>query len=229
SDDWARELELGDVDSDGDLDLIIGYASSQAGVFWNDGMGQFADSGQRLDRSGSSQISLGDVDGDHDLDAVILRYGGSFALFYNDGSGIFGDPVGFGSGISNNYYGAEMGDLDRDGDLDIAIASYAARQSEVWLNDGNGRFDRVRPYLRSSRSHDLALADFDRDGDLDIFLANDLGANTVWSNVEWAPTGVAVSQISGRTADSLSPWLLVALLFVIGVGFLWLRYHFIHQ
>ena len=77
---------LGDVDGDGDLDLVAGNASGEANrvyindgagsfteanrVYVNDGAGNFTDSGQSLGSSLTQSVTLGDVDGDGDLDLV---------------------------------------------------------------------------------------------------------------------------------------------------------------
>jgi hypothetical protein len=61
-------------------------------IWFNDGTGQFVDSGQRLGRSGTSAIALGDLDGDGDLDAFIGNGGfwsnsNADEVWFNDGLG----------------------------------------------------------------------------------------------------------------------------------------------
>jgi hypothetical protein len=64
---WSAEVELGDVDGDGDLDALVGYWDRANELWLNDGSGGFSESGQELDSSVA--IALGDLDGDGDLDA----------------------------------------------------------------------------------------------------------------------------------------------------------------
>ena len=82
---------------------------------------------------------------------------------------------------SESSYGAKLGDLDGDGDLDIFVANYTSQANEVWLNDGIGTFTDSGQSLGSGYSFCVTLEDIDNDGDLDAFVAND-GPNKVWMN-----------------------------------------------
>ena len=65
----TASVTFGDVDGDGDLDLVAGNNSGQANrVYVNDGAGSFTDSGQALGSRATESVTLGDVDGDGDLD-----------------------------------------------------------------------------------------------------------------------------------------------------------------
>jgi hypothetical protein len=81
-----------------------------------------------------------------------------------------------------------LGDLDRDGHLDVVIARPKGSPSLVCLNDGTGIFGPACQGLSGSASNGVALGDLDGDGDLDIFLANgdhvaaQSEANEVWLN-----------------------------------------------
>ncbi|MCA9198382.1 MAG: VCBS repeat-containing protein, partial [Planctomycetales bacterium] len=75
----------------------------------------------------------------------------------------------------------DLGDVDADGDLDLAIATRVGNQ--IWLNDGLGHFANSDQRLGNSNTSDLALGDLDADGDLDLFFANfDSQPNQVWFN-----------------------------------------------
>ncbi len=84
--------------------------------------------------------------------------------------------------------GVSSGDIDRDGDLDIAIASTEAGLY-LYLNDGQGRFDRLQVDLGALAKQQIfqsALVDIDNDGWLDLFLGTYLQGNYVWRNVDGA-------------------------------------------
>jgi uncharacterized repeat protein (TIGR01451 family) len=73
---------------------------------------------------------------------------------------------------SNWTVGAEVGDLDGDGDLDAFTANILGEPNRVWLNDGAGNFTDSGQMLGNATSRDVALGDLDNDGDLDAFIAN---------------------------------------------------------
>ncbi len=62
-----------------------------------------------------------------------------------------------------------LGDLDRDGDLDMVCSNMHDNSSRVWLNDGNGTFA-VTDQLLTEEGHGVAVEDVNSDGDLDIFM-----------------------------------------------------------
>jgi hypothetical protein len=177
---------LGDLDGDGDLDIYAASLPPNKGnghdtadrVLLNDGNGNFADSGQRLDNpsktgaAGSAGVALGDLDGDSDLDALVGKAAGAIIWINRGGvqggqAGAFvhsGQRLGRGS-----IEAAFLADLDVDGDLDAIVAG--AKQASIWWNDGQGVFSDSRQRLRYDQRHGLAVGDFERDGDLDVFSA----------------------------------------------------------
>jgi hypothetical protein len=176
-------LVVGDVDNDGDLDVIAAnYGGSTASVRLNAGNGTFS-AGQEISvGSLPESIAMGDIDGDGDLDLIVSN--GSFSgpalnVRFNSGSGFFSN----GQSIpSNTYYKVVLGDVDGDGDLDILALDGSTNAVSVYLNINvsSGTFT---PSSQGSVSvgngaFDLAISDIDNDGDLDLLTAND-NINTV--------------------------------------------------
>ena len=90
----------------------------------------------------------------------------------------------------------QAGDLDGDGDVDLAVAVYGFLRGEVlWLeNRGDGRFRDHLLFATDGPSH-VPIADFDGDGDLDIATLVSQDHEEVWvfENVgkgEFAPRRV---------------------------------------
>ncbi len=80
----TRDLKLGDVDNDGDLDAFLATFDDNE-VFLNDGSGLFTDSGLAIGGAtgyDNYAVALGDVDGDGYLDA--FAGGGTNKLWIND-------------------------------------------------------------------------------------------------------------------------------------------------
>jgi hypothetical protein len=70
-DNGASDMVLGDVDRDGDLDLVMSWGQNR--LYLNDGMGTFTDATAArmpVNYVPTTCVALGDVDGDGDLDLV---------------------------------------------------------------------------------------------------------------------------------------------------------------
>jgi hypothetical protein len=64
---------------------------------------------------------------------------------------------------------AEVGDMDRDGDMDIVISDWYTHKRLVWFENFNARGRHWRMHLIGDvRAHDIELVDLDGDKDLDV-------------------------------------------------------------
>ena len=174
-------LVLGDVDQDGDLDLLTGNANpSTVSVRLNNGLGLFS-GGSEVPVAGLAfGIVLGDVDGDYDLDVLTVnpRANGTVSVRLNNGAGGFGGgsevPVG-NMTTGNSCFSLALGDVDGDGDLDLLAADAnggGAGRVLVRRNDGLGQFSGSQQVAVGQGTQSLALGDVDGDGDLDLLAAN---------------------------------------------------------
>jgi len=186
-----RQVAVGDVDDDGDLDLYAPGSWGEAdALFINDGQGAFADeAAERLptglaSRAGATRF--GDIDGDGDLDLVVTDWGqtppytaGTAHLYRNDGSGRFTDATDqFPSppdGLGTAPVDVDVLDVDNDADLDLILNNRDGRNL-LWINDGTGGFTDVTeaqlPEKPSAMSYDVEPCDVDADGDLDLWIDN---------------------------------------------------------
>jgi len=174
----GKDVALGDLDGDGDLDALLVYYDKSAEVWFSDGAGAFSDSGQRLEVSSGINVSLGDLDGDGDLDALMTR--GTYTddqpakVWLNDGGDQGGTPGTFSEGPSPpGGTRATLGDLDGDGDLDVfSVHNDERYPNRILLNDGAGHFTDTEQNLGGTESLGVALGDLDGDGSLDAFITN---------------------------------------------------------
>ncbi len=166
---------MGDLDDDGDLDILIADtgSSGEVVVYLNDGDGTFEvladaipfDAGPDL-----NDIDLFDVDRDFDLDLMTNAHFGDNRIWINDGSGTFTDSDFSSSG--GLHYGPGICDVDGDGDLDVWIDNQGPNYTErLWVNDGSGGFTDVTVAQVSgnpgSDDNGIVCADVDHDGDMD--------------------------------------------------------------
>ena len=195
SDDTAA-IVSGDLDGDGDVDLVFGniHVSSrvqnQSKVYLNDGAGRFSIH-QSFPANRTWIPHLFDLEGDGDLDLAFFSPGNTAvvpaSLYQNDGSGQFTEVTS--QMPSTAFSGADIGDVDGDGDQDIVCVSLPSASGNnpfrvvfQWVNDGHGRFRDVTASTMPTFSERSAwgayqvdgvlLRDMDMDGDLDAVLSD---------------------------------------------------------
>ncbi|MFK7923836.1 MAG: FG-GAP-like repeat-containing protein [Bacteroidia bacterium] len=193
------DIAFGDVDNDGDQDVImIGYNVSDMGfaaLYLNNGSGVFTEAmNTPFEALWNGGVELIDIDNDDDLDVIMAgtnpNDNPSTTLYTNDGSGIF-------SLVANtpfdNCAGGNIAyaDTDNDGDQDILICGQNDNGtiiSKLYLNDGTGAFSLLSgtpfPGVNLGES---ALADFDNDGDQDVLILGTgpggLADNSIIANI----------------------------------------------
>lgn len=126
-------------------------------------------------------LAVGDVDGNGTDDFVVGASAGySTLLFRQDAKGKFTTTAIQPGKKTQEDAGLLLFDSDRDGDLDLLIASggmpYSLTNDDyrlrLYINDGKGRFKESKDLLPEifSVASCVRACDFDRDGDLDIFI-----------------------------------------------------------
>ena len=179
----------GDVDGDGNIDLVASsvseysgyyggiYYQSYANVLLGDGTGGFAAPvaypipGSYYYYSAPLDIALGDVTADGQLDVVTANAQGNVGVLPGNGNGTFqfGQSYFTGGGTQS----VALADFNGDTKLDVAAASGASQTGvSVLLNDGAGSLQPAQFYVTGSVPLDVVAADFNGDGQLDLATAN---------------------------------------------------------
>ncbi len=204
-------VAIGDLDSDGRLDIVLGNLDGPIRVLWNDGGLQF--SPQVLVSGRARAVQLVDVDGDDDLDIVLAPGFGAPLILDNGGAA---EPRTFRvvslPGVVAPAYSMLWLDPDTDGDLDAVVAAYDMEFGRVvggeYVSDGDNGvhyLEQLEPDEWSvtqlaDLAHALAVTvlDVDADGDLDLVVGNDFGVpDGVWL---WEEAWVDAGELFPTTA-----------------------------
>jgi len=192
-----------DLDADGHPELVVAADFRTSALFWNRGDGTFEEGSEAAGvntESNAMGSTFGDFDDDGDLDWFVTSIaqmascagptcgwiGTGNRLYRNDGGRTFAEiseaadvrDAGWG-------WGAAWGDLDGDGDLDLAATNgwpgpdlqggrlFVATPMRLWMNVAGRLEDEAaaRGADDPGQGRGLALIDYDLDGDLDVLVA----------------------------------------------------------
>jgi len=142
---YAGNVNWGDFDNDGDLDLLTNGDSNddiRIKIYRNDGNDKFTDIRADLTLTGRGFYKWNDYDNDGDLD--IAGFGDLNRLetvvrYRNDGDGKFVDDFSMvvpGSS-DNGITRISNGDYDKDGDLDVLVYRMYHNYSKLYRNNSN--------------------------------------------------------------------------------------------
>ena len=189
-------IALGDIDNDGDLDIVFAADGSDSIYIIENQMdaGPFAAAKSMGEESllganwssatniasgvgRSPEIQLTDINADGNLDIVYLaQVNGTVKWLDNDGSWTVVDI-----GLVSNQTSLKVGDLNGDGTIDVITGGTSSGGSRLWTND-NGDGLAWTPIIIDALivPRQIAIADLDNDGDLDVVH----GRSSI-SNIEW--------------------------------------------
>lgn len=213
-DDYSTGGALVDIDLDGDIDFVTGNGNDMEQepnrVYYN-----IADSLERTaswsstDIGYNAHISVGDIDYDGYPDLAVANYGDPATpqydkLYYNL-SGTFGSTSAWQPSDLDNSFACALGDVDGDGDLDLAVAcgeeyTDSLQHAKVYLNN-NGLIDTIPTWQTNIESYfyDVVWVDIDKDGDLDLALAGHHRQNMIYLNSD----GMLQNNPCWQSANSL--------------------------
>lgn len=150
------DIQSGDLDGDGDIDLIEVNSPGEIRVRLNNGNAYFTHNWFSTGPYNATKIVLSDFDGDSDIDAFVVINGlpSINRILLNDGNGNFTISTLTAPGTEATN-AAATGDMDLDGDIDLVLSETNA--TRIYLNDGNGNFSIGKTYPSFGTVVDVSL------------------------------------------------------------------------
>ena len=222
-------VAAGDVDGDGDADLYVANDRTLNFLYLNREGRRFDEVGTE---SGVAHSEVGMAEGGMGVVIADLSGRGGAEVFFTNfqkepnryftplAGGFWQDEslasgLGFPS-LEKVGWGIAALDVEGDGLLDLAVAnghvfdnaeeflpgSSYAMADDLFLNRGDGRFERLEFPGPPLSSRGLAAGDLDGDGDPDLVIASCGGRLRVWRNEAGDPQRFLVVDLQGRPPNT---------------------------
>jgi hypothetical protein len=182
-------LDIGDLDNDGDLDIVApSFANNHIIVWRNNGNAAFVSAGTFPTGDSPFSCSIGDFTGDGLADIAVANNfmfaspagsDGTVTLLRNTGTS-FVTHATLAMPINTGPFGVmhprprdlKVIDTDHDGDRDLVVSSQGSQRLDLFLNNGTGAFTLAGAvgagYYLGSAPERFVVADLDNDQREDI-------------------------------------------------------------
>jgi hypothetical protein len=161
---------LGDIDGDGDIEIVVGSNDDQVYAWHHDGTLVIgwpkATDDNPYYQGLLSSPALGDIDGDGDIEIVVGSNDDKVYAWHHDGTFVSGWPK---ATFGNVYSSPALGDIDGDGDIEIVVGSNDGKVY-AWHHDGTLVIG--WPKATGGSTSSPALGDIDGDGDIEIVVGS---------------------------------------------------------
>ena len=173
----TRDVAVGDLDGDGDLDLVLAEGPGGIRLLSNLRQGRFEDVTRAVGLAGAgaaTAIETGDIDNDGRLDLLVAGPPGT-RVFRGTPSGTFEPvPVPESDAAGLVAEDADLIDFDNDGRLDLVVAGRGSGSGGLvlWRNRGAEGFESGSRFLPTVPEHVTRVrsTDYNDDGDPDLLL-----------------------------------------------------------
>ncbi len=217
-------IAVGDFNKDGNLDMLTdSWGNNRLAILFGNSSYGFNTLAKYLEtgKHPYQRARVADFNKDGNLDIVTTNLDGNNAtILLGDGKGNFHEAAGSPFACGDSPFGVAVGDINNDGNLDLAIVNSPSITSAntgrdgltILLGDGKGKFTTMpgSPFTTGKSPSRVAIGDLNGDGIADIAVANYksnsitvfiMAKNAVSSSytipVGIHPDGIAIADLNG--------------------------------
>ncbi|MBT8387390.1 MAG: T9SS type A sorting domain-containing protein, partial [Ignavibacteria bacterium] len=176
-----------DIDADSSLDVLTsGYISNDVRFYKNEGGSPISWRRYFIDDDfyGAEFLHAGDIDGDGDPDVVVTSArGNSVAWYENNMPDTNWSKHLIDDGTLPGAITCDIGDLDSDGDLDVAVTGSQANRL-VWYKNNLPDTNWIKKLIDGSLpvAFGVSIGDIDGDDTMDVAATSSFNDYVVWYN-----------------------------------------------
>ncbi len=188
-------VELGDLNNDGNLDLIAGHdhwaRSDPNGIvlYLGDGEGGWSKGSSPYTSEYASQLLIEDINDDNNMDIIAATQSEGIKVWLGDGTANTWTESSDGLPDDDEYTGVTLGDIDGDGHLDMAATDYNGNGVHLYQGDGNGKWTDKTDSSPITRNNNFGIdiIDFNKDGHQDLIVNSQWrGISAFTGNSDWS-------------------------------------------
>jgi hypothetical protein len=206
-------VAVADLDLDGKPDLAVAAASGVVSILLGNGDGSFQPHVDYFAGNNSFSLVVADFNADGKPDIAVtnddVAAPSTVSVLLGNGDGTFIPPVPYTVGLGARSLA--VGDFNRDGKLDLAVANFTGDTVSVLLGNGDGIFQAALTYRAGIEPSSVVVGDFNGDGIPDLVVCDAYSNNAsillgkgdgtftlpLIYLVGRGPTGVAVGDFNG--------------------------------
>jgi hypothetical protein len=181
---WSESLQVGDLNSDGLMDMVITHSSSTDDgvvVYYQENGSSLAFSSSDINAGFNPRaVSIGDLNNDGLNDIVVVNGWSDDAYIYYQFEGSIPTSRNLTLTVEQNPRGVETGDLNNDGLDDIVVTHYGSQEIFVYYQRAEGGFaSNPDRQIHTEREWTMgyfliAVDDINGDGSNDLVVGNQI-------------------------------------------------------